>query len=343
MPEFFITSSRLGFRTWCKSDLPLARRLWGDPAVTRLISRDGYTESEISERLDREIATETQYRIQYWPIFLLSDGAFVGCCGLRPRGEDPQMPELGVHIASAHWRQGYALEAARRVIRHAFDFMGLEALFAGHHPENNASRALLLRLGFSYSHDEQYPPTRLAHPSYILNSVTKKSPNQPLDPRPPATSLPRGGSRALVGADKLDVQPPMRTLRRFVTPKVVRWLAVGVVFAAVGLGLLKLMAGVLGWPYILATLLSGEIGTILRFLVVDRWVFRHPRPTLTRLWQYHVANALGFGIWWSVANLLEAAGVHYLVASVLAMFFSVGVNMLSNFWWIWRKPAVAKS
>jgi len=134
----------------------------------------------------------------------------------------------------------------------------------------------------------------------------------------------------------------MRRLTQVITPQVVRWLLVGVVFAGVGLGLLKLMAGVLGWPYTLATLLSGEIGTILRFLVVDRWVFRHPRPTLLRLWQYHVANALGFGIWWSVANLLEAAGVQYLVASVLAMFFSVGVNMLSNFWWIWRKPAVAK-
>ena len=134
----------------------------------------------------------------------------------------------------------------------------------------------------------------------------------------------------------------MKRLKQVITPQVVRWLVVGVVFAGVGLGLLKLMAGVLGWPYTLATLLSGEIGTILRFLVVDRWVFRHPRPTLLRLWQYHVANALGFGIWWSVANLLETAGVQYLVASVLAMFFSVGVNMLSNFWWIWRKPAVAK-
>jgi len=134
----------------------------------------------------------------------------------------------------------------------------------------------------------------------------------------------------------------MRRLKQFITPQVVRWLAVGVVFAVVGLGLLKLMAGILGWPYMLATLLSGEIGTVLRFLVVDRWVFRHPRPTVRRLWQYHVANALGFGIWWGVANLLEAAGVQYLVASVLAMFFSVGVNMLSNFWWIWRKPTVAK-
>ena len=168
MPQFFITTSRLGFRTWCESDLPLARSLWGDPAVTRLISRNGFTESEISDRLTREIATQTQHGIQYWPIFRQSDGVFVGCCGLRPRSAYPQIPELGVHIGSAHWRQGYALEAATRVIRFAFDTMRLEALFAGHHPENYASRALLARLGFSHSHDELYPPTGLAHPSYIL-------------------------------------------------------------------------------------------------------------------------------------------------------------------------------
>jgi putative flippase GtrA len=134
----------------------------------------------------------------------------------------------------------------------------------------------------------------------------------------------------------------MRHLKNFITVQVVRWLAVGVVFAGIGLGLLKVIAGVLGWPYILATLLAGEIGTVLRFLVVDRWVFCHSRPTLKRLWQYQIANVLGFGIWWSVANFLKAAGVQYLVASVLAMFFSVGVNMLSNFGWVWRKPAVAK-
>jgi putative flippase GtrA len=129
-------------------------------------------------------------------------------------------------------------------------------------------------------------------------------------------------------------------IKQIVSPKVIRWLAVGVFFAGFGLGLIKLMAGVLAWPYGVATLCSGEIGTVFRFLAVDRWVFGHPRPTWRRLWQYHVANALGFGIWWTAANVLKSVGVNYLVASVLAMFFSVGFSMLSNFRWIWRKPAV---
>jgi RimJ/RimL family protein N-acetyltransferase len=41
-------------------------------------------------------------------------------------------------------------------------------VFAGHNPANTASRGLLARLGFRYTHDELYAPTGLRHPSYLL-------------------------------------------------------------------------------------------------------------------------------------------------------------------------------
>jgi hypothetical protein len=50
-------------------------------------------------------------------------------------------------------------EALRRV----------EALFTGHNPASDASRARLARLGFRHTHDELYPPTGLLHPSYRLD------------------------------------------------------------------------------------------------------------------------------------------------------------------------------
>ncbi len=133
----------------------------------------------------------------------------------------------------------------------------------------------------------------------------------------------------------------MNLLKKYLTPQVIRWLVTGVGFSALGVGMLKVMAGILAWPYMLSTFIAGEVGTILRFLVVDRWVFANRRPTWKRLWQYHVANALGFTIWWSAANLLQRAGVHYLLASILAIFFSIGFSLATNFLWIWRKPAAA--
>jgi len=37
MSDYFLTTARLGFRCWAPGDLPLARTLWGDPQVTKLM------------------------------------------------------------------------------------------------------------------------------------------------------------------------------------------------------------------------------------------------------------------------------------------------------------------
>jgi RimJ/RimL family protein N-acetyltransferase len=172
MADYFLQSPRLGFRCWRDVDLPLAVNLWGDPAVTRYIAARGYTLHEVRIRLQSEIDSERTYRMQYWPIFLLATGEHIGCCGLRPRENQPEIPELGVHLVPHHWRQGYAFEAASRVIEHAFSRGGVRAIFAGHNPENAASRRLLSRLGFVYTGDQFYAPTGLQHPSYLLPNPT---------------------------------------------------------------------------------------------------------------------------------------------------------------------------
>ncbi|HVZ17070.1 MAG TPA: GNAT family N-acetyltransferase, partial [Terriglobales bacterium] len=90
----------------------------------------------------------------------------VGCCGLRPY--KPRIPELGFHLRQAFWGQGIAKEAATAVIEYAFAKLDVDAIFAGHYPENANSRKVLLSLGFQYIGEERYPPTGTMHPSYIL-------------------------------------------------------------------------------------------------------------------------------------------------------------------------------
>jgi len=55
-------------------------------------------------------------------------------------------------------------------MEYAFSTLGVKGLFAGHNPANEASRRVLEKLGFRYTHDEFYPPTGLNHPSYILTA-----------------------------------------------------------------------------------------------------------------------------------------------------------------------------
>jgi ribosomal-protein-alanine N-acetyltransferase len=155
-------TSRLEFRTWRESDLALAIALWDDPRVTEKIGAQ-----DPRERLTKEIACERDHGISYWPIF--ENGAHAGACGLRPR--EGSILELGFHLRPEFWGRGLASEAARAVITYAWT-RGASSLFAGHHPENASSRALLEKLGFVHTHDELYAPTGRLHPSYRLNPET---------------------------------------------------------------------------------------------------------------------------------------------------------------------------
>nr|WP_281372466.1 GNAT family N-acetyltransferase [Granulicella arctica] len=162
-----MTTDRLGFSQWNEADLALAMTLWGDPRVSSLIGGP-FTPDEVGERLSREIEMMSAYKVQYWPVFSLQTHELVGCAGLRPYRSDEQIFEMGVHLRPDYWSQGFAQEAARAVIDFAFETLGVQGLFAGHHPENVASGRFLPRLGFRFTHEEFYPPTGLHHPSYRL-------------------------------------------------------------------------------------------------------------------------------------------------------------------------------
>lgn len=167
--SYFLRSPRLAFRRWTAADLDLAVELWGDPRVTRYIdARERLDRAAVSTWLQRELACQREHGVQYWPLFTRRRERHVGCCGLRPHAARDRCLEIGVHVRPEHRRRGFAREAMGAVIGHAFDDLGCAELFAGHHPDNAASRALLESLGFVHTHDELYPPTGLRHPSYRL-------------------------------------------------------------------------------------------------------------------------------------------------------------------------------
>jgi [ribosomal protein S5]-alanine N-acetyltransferase len=165
----FLTTGRLEFSHWREYDLPLAMELWGNPKVSSLIGGP-FTREEVEARLRREIQSMGTYKVQYWPVFLLHNDQFAGCAGLRPYKPEELVFEMGVHLLQENWGQGLAQEAGRAVIAFAFDSLGIRALFAGHHPANTASRNLMQRLGFRFTHEEFYVPTGLNHPSYLLTN-----------------------------------------------------------------------------------------------------------------------------------------------------------------------------
>jgi putative flippase GtrA len=119
--------------------------------------------------------------------------------------------------------------------------------------------------------------------------------------------------------------------------QLLKWLGAGLAFMGINTLLLYLLVDRLGLLVIIATLIAAEACTLLRFVVNHYWVFGQRNPSLSDCAQYHIANAGAFFIWWVLANLLTALGMHYLLAGVVAVGGSTLVSIGTNFFWIWRK------
>jgi RimJ/RimL family protein N-acetyltransferase len=77
------------------------------------------------------------------------DAAVIGAGGIAML--DGDTPELGYWLGTAFWGKGYATEAARAVIDHAFGELGHDTLLAGARVSNPASRRVLQKCGFQWT------------------------------------------------------------------------------------------------------------------------------------------------------------------------------------------------
>jgi RimJ/RimL family protein N-acetyltransferase len=82
-------------------------------------------------------------------LITLPDGAIIGACGIDMR--EDETPELGYWLGRPYWGKGYATEAVRAVIDHAFTELDHSALLAGARVTNPASRRILEKCGFQWT------------------------------------------------------------------------------------------------------------------------------------------------------------------------------------------------
>jgi RimJ/RimL family protein N-acetyltransferase len=75
-------------------------------------------------------------------------GEVIGACGLEMRDS---APEIGYWLGVPFWGNGYATEAVRALIDHAFEERGHDALQAGARISNPASRRVLEKCGFQWT------------------------------------------------------------------------------------------------------------------------------------------------------------------------------------------------
>jgi len=165
--DLVFESDRLKFKIWKENDIGNAKKLWGDTEVTKYIGGP-FDEKKIENRLRIEIDNNANFCIQYWKLYLKTNEEFIGCCGFRPYKNENKALEMGFHLCKKYWGKGYATEAGKASLKYGFEELHLKKIYAGHNPNNDQSKKVLIKLGFNYIRDEYYGPTGLNHPIYEI-------------------------------------------------------------------------------------------------------------------------------------------------------------------------------
>jgi [ribosomal protein S5]-alanine N-acetyltransferase len=79
----------------------------------------------------------------------VSDGAFIGWCGLTRWNPDYRSASIGYCLDDAAWGHGYATEAGRALLQWAFDTLDINRVQAETDTRNGASARVLEKLGFT--------------------------------------------------------------------------------------------------------------------------------------------------------------------------------------------------
>jgi RimJ/RimL family protein N-acetyltransferase len=142
-----LETPRLVLRAPRADDAKAVAKLANDRRVAENTARlpHPYTPSDAQEFIARANGTDGELA---WIITLPND-KIIGACGVGALDGKP--PEIGYWLGVPHWGKGYATEAARALIDHAFTELGYETLQAGARVSNPTSRRVLEKCGFQWT------------------------------------------------------------------------------------------------------------------------------------------------------------------------------------------------
>lgn len=143
-----LPTPRLTLERWHDRHVADLIRLSGDERVMRHIGSGRWSRQYAMERHRQALR---QWRSEGFGMRAICwDGTFAGLVALSPCA-DPGLAaparEIGWWIEPAHWGRGIATEAAAAVCEEAFH-LGAVTLIARHHPGNEASARIMIKLGF---------------------------------------------------------------------------------------------------------------------------------------------------------------------------------------------------
>ena len=145
-----LRSERLWLRPIGSAEREALHRLWTEPAVRRFLWDDREIDlATVDGVIERSAASFAAEGFGHFALREREAGPLLGTCGLY-RAAPGAEPELLYSLATAQLGRGYASEAARAVLAHAFGPLGLARVIARADAPNLASIRVMERLGMRF-------------------------------------------------------------------------------------------------------------------------------------------------------------------------------------------------
>ena len=151
--ETSLETKRLTCRSWCDDDAEELYRHASDPRVGPAA---GWP-THLSVADSRAVIRDALSAPETYAIVLKATGLPVGSIGLitgpgRTLTDRDDECEIGYWIGTAYWGQGLVPEAAQALIKHAFEDLGMRAIWCAFYDGNAKSCRVQEKLGFVFHH-----------------------------------------------------------------------------------------------------------------------------------------------------------------------------------------------
>lgn len=147
-----LETERLRLIPRAAADIDACVAMDSDLEVRRYITpdfRDNFDAAAYRDDLEERVAIDAGPGFGWWIIRQRhAPERFHGLAMLIPVGLEGPEIEIGWRLPRASWGNGYATEAATRILAHAFGDVDLSEVVACIDPENSRSIAVAARLGF---------------------------------------------------------------------------------------------------------------------------------------------------------------------------------------------------
>ncbi len=144
-----LETERLILRPWEETDAEECYRYAKDPLVGPPAGWPVHTSAENSREIIRDVLSVPET----YAIVLKETGLPAGSIGLHfhsDLAEKDDEAELGYWLGVPWWGRGIVPEAAREMLRHAFEDLGLARVWCGYYDGNTKSKRVQEKLGFRH-------------------------------------------------------------------------------------------------------------------------------------------------------------------------------------------------